>query len=357
MIAVLRGAKQGLLKIVAFILLYSGALRTIHCLVDRYQYRRNSSGGAVFPYIKKRRSRSVQILAYHRVNDEQDPFFPATPTKVFARQMEYLASHFSVYPLADLIESLQRRDVPENAVAVTFDDGYRDNYQNAFPILRQLSLPATIFLATEAIGSGKVLWHDRVFSAFRETQALYLEDAGNDVGRYPLGTLEEKLFAQGEVVRRLQSLDDSGRSLCIDRLIEKLGVVDRKEAPDLMLTWDDVKIMHQSKFSFGSHTVTHPILSRIPSIKVREEIFESKRILEERLNTSVTTFAYPVGRKEDFNELTKDCLREAGYICALSTIFGSNSDGQDLFELRRGKPWEEYLPVFAAKLDWYRLCY
>src|SRR5919106_5504838 len=141
MIQLVRSAKQRLWKIIACLLFYSGALRPIHYLVDHCQCRRNSSGKAVFPYIKIRRSRSVQILAYHRVNDEQDPFFPATPTKVFARQMEYLASHLCVYPLADLIESLQKRDVPENAVAITFDDGYRDNYLNAFPILQQLSLP------------------------------------------------------------------------------------------------------------------------------------------------------------------------------------------------------------------------
>ena len=356
MVTVLRSTKQRLWKIIAFLLFYSGALRPIHYLVDRYQCKRSSLGRTVFPYVKRRRSRSVQILAYHRINDEHDPFFPATPTKVFARQMEYLASHLSVYPLADLIESLQRRDVPENAVAITFDDGYRDNYLNAFPILRQLSLPATIFLATDAIGSRRVLWHDRVFSAFRETRAPFLEDAQRNLGRYPLATLDEKLVAQTEVLKILRSLDDLHRLRWIDRLAEKLGVMDRKELPDLMLTWDDVKIMHQSQISFASHTVTHPILSKIPSDKVRQEIFESKRILEERLRTTITTFAYPVGRKEDFNEMTKDCLREAGYICALTSIFGSNSGGEDLFELRRGKPWEEYLPVFAAKLDWYRLC-
>jgi peptidoglycan/xylan/chitin deacetylase (PgdA/CDA1 family) len=357
MVSVLRNIKQSLWKIVGFLLFYSGALRRIHYLVDRYQGKRGSSGRAVFPYIKRRRSRSVQILAYHRINDEHDPFFPATPTEVFARQMEYLDSNFSVCPLADLVERMRKRDIPENAVAITFDDGYRDNYLNAFPILRQLSLPATIFLATGAIGSAKVLWHDRVFSAFRETRARFLENPRNNLGRYPLGTLGEKLFAQTEVLKVLQSLDDRGRSLWIDRLIEKLGVADGKEVPDLMLTWDDIKVMHQSKISFGSHTVTHPILSKIPSDRVREEIFESKKILDERLSTTVRTFAYPVGRKEDFNEMTKDYLREAGYICALTSIFGSNSDGDDLFELRRGKPWEEYLPVFATKLDWYRLCY
>ena len=357
MIHLVRSARQRLWKIIACLLFYSGALRPIHYLVDRCQCRTNSSGEAVFPYIKIRRSRSVQILAYHRINDDRDPFFPATPTTVFARQMEYLAHHLCVYPLADLIESLRRRDVPENAVAITFDDGYRDNYSNAFPILRNLSLPATIFVATDAIESRRVLWHDRVFSAFRETQARFLEAAGNNLDRYPLGTLAEKLVAQTEVLKVLRSLDDSGRSLWIDRLIDNLGVADRQEAPDLMLTWEDVKIMQQKGISFGSHTVTHPILSKLSIHRLRQEIFESKRILEENVGTAVTAFAYPVGRREDFNEMTKNCLREAGYACALTSIFGSNSHGADLFELRRGKPWEEYLPIFAAKLDWYRLYY
>lgn len=281
----------------------------------------------------------------------------ANTIEVFSKQMECLASHFNICSLEDIVERLKIKDVPDNAVVITFDDGYRDIYLNAFPILKRLSIPATIFLATGSIDSRKILWYDKVFSAFRETQEPFLEGYGNNAKRYTLGTLEEKLVAQEEVLLFLRSISDSEKSFWINLLIEKLRVEDRKEAPDLMLTWEDVQVMYKSGISFGAHTVTHPILSRISNDKARAEIYESKEIIEEKLGTTVKTFAYPNGGKEDFNEVTKKILKDAGYTCAVTTIFGTNGVDQDLFELRRGGQWEEYIPSFALKLNWYKLCF
>jgi peptidoglycan/xylan/chitin deacetylase (PgdA/CDA1 family) len=308
----------------------------------------------VFPFVKRRKTRNVQIFVYHRVNDELDPFFPAIPTGLFAKQMDYLASNFKVLSLEEAVERMKRQDVPDNAVAVTFDDGYRDNFLNAFPVLQRLSIPATIFLATGAVDSRKVLWHDRMFSAFRETQVPFLDGFDSGSQRYPLRTLQEKVLVQREVLKFLRTLKDDERSCWIDRLIERLQVVDRKEVPHLMLTWDEVKIMHGSGISFGSHTATHPVLSKLSLDKAREEIYESKKAIEEKLGVAVKTFAYPSGNKEDYNEAAKNILKEAGYICALTAIFGTNENGRDLFELRRGTPWESYLPTFAVKLNWYK---
>jgi peptidoglycan/xylan/chitin deacetylase (PgdA/CDA1 family) len=298
----------------------------------------------------------MQILVYHRVNDEQDPFFPAVPIDVFAQQMDYLASQFYVCSLADAVACLRTHDLPDNTVVVTFDDGYRDNYLHAFPILKKFSIPTTIFLATEVIGSGKVLWHDRVFAAFRNTREPFLTEYGNQLGSHPLRTVKEKLLAQAHVRAFLRSLDNDARSLWIARLVEQLSVEDQHDAdaPALMLTWDEVRIMHRDGISFGSHTVSHPILSKMSAVKAREEISESKRILEERLGAAVEAFAYPNGARDDFTEEIKGMVKEAGYTCAVTTIFGVNEIGHDVFALHRGQPWEHHLPTFAAKLYWYK---
>jgi peptidoglycan/xylan/chitin deacetylase (PgdA/CDA1 family) len=290
------------------------------------------------------------------VNNEYDPIFPATPVDMFVEQMEYLAENYHALSLEDAVGRLICADVPDNAIVITFDDGYRDNYLNAFPVLRHLSIPATVFLATGAIGSEEVLWHDRVFSAFRETKVSWLNGIINDHRRYPLRNLEEKLSSQQEILRLLWALDDDERLSWIERLILKLEVCDRKERPNLMLNWDEIRIMQQHHIAFGSHTVTHPILSRSSVERIRTEIQSSKETIEKHLNVPVTTFAYPVGRSEDFNENVKMLLREAGYICAVTTIFGANEGGQDPFELKRATPWETYLPAFAAKLNWYKFC-
>lgn len=347
--------RRGLILALANGLFYSRADRWMASFASRFQVKTTGDGTWAFPFVRRRRGRNVQILTYHRVNDDRDPFFPATSVETFSRQMEYLASHYQVYSLEEIVQRLKARDVPEKALVVTFDDGYRDNYTNAFPILKRFSIPATVFLATDSIGTGKVLWHDRVFSAFRETQETTLSEYHPDVGVRPLRTLADKLRALWSVIRMLRKVDDVTREELIQRLITRLHVEDRCDDHTLMLDWQEVRTMYQHGISFGAHTASHPILSRLPQARVREEIQKSTAAIESQLGQRPQTFAYPNGLRDDFNESVKLALQEAGYQCAVTSLFGTNGPDQDLFELRRGQPWEEHLPTFAVKLSWYRM--
>jgi peptidoglycan/xylan/chitin deacetylase (PgdA/CDA1 family) len=346
--------KTRFLELGAWILFFSGTLKLVNGLVNSVQTKRNGTKGWVFPYVQKRRSRNLQILVYHRVNDEYDPFFPATPIKVFTRQMDYVASNCNVLSLEDAVLRLRHRDLPANAIVVTFDDGYRDNFLNAMPVLERFGVPATIFLAAAAVESKGVLWHDRIFSAFRESEVSRLDGFGGDTSAYHLTTLDEKLFALQDALRFLRSIDDTERMYWVKRLENELRVQDRMERPDLMLRWEDIEVMRGKGMSFGSHSVSHPILSRLPEDCARMEICESKRTLEKRLGAPVTAFAYPSGRKSDFDGRTKEMVKEAGYDCAVTMIFGVNETDQDPYELRRGNPWEGDLARFAIKLNWYK---
>ncbi|MBI3756936.1 MAG: polysaccharide deacetylase family protein [Deltaproteobacteria bacterium] len=341
-------------RMLAWTLLASKALTLCNRLVNRFQGCVDTAGKMTFPFVQKRKSHNLQILTYHRVNAEGDPFFPALAPAVFERHMEYLASHFHVLPLVEAVTRLQTDDVPDNAVVVTFDDGYQDNYQYAFPILQQMAIPATIFLSTAVIGAKTVLWHDRVFSAFRETNASVLKGYESNTVVYPLRTLAEKLAAQRAVLQFLRLLDDFEREQWIQVLTSALAVNDKKEEPGLMLSWEEVQTMSRAGIDFGSHTISHPILAKLPAKKVLEEIRESRTEIEQRLGKRVQTFAYPNGGRGDFDEFTKQVVREAGYLCAVTTVFGTNAAGSDPFELRRGGPWEEHLPTFAMKLNWYK---
>ena len=109
----------------------------------------------------------VPILTLHRVNDEADPFMPSLPTAVFAARMAHIARHYQVLTVEDLVERLAQGQVPRNALVLTFDDGYRDNFTHAAPILRRLGLPATIFLVTGHIDTPQPLWFDRLALAFK----------------------------------------------------------------------------------------------------------------------------------------------------------------------------------------------
>jgi peptidoglycan/xylan/chitin deacetylase (PgdA/CDA1 family) len=348
--------KRSIFNAIARVLFYTGVLNLFNRFANKFEYNKNEEGKLGFPFVKRRKAGNVQILVYHRVNDDSDAFFPGTPIEVFKNQMEYLAENFNICSLDSAVEKMVSKDVPDNTVVITFDDGYRDNYLNAFPTLKNLSIPATIFLATDAIGSKRVLWHDRVFSAFRETRVPVLRGLGNDSRTYHLKSVEEKRFAQAEVLKFIRSLDDQERSRWIDFLVEKLEVVDCREVPGLMLSWEEIRVMHENGISFGSHTITHPILSRLSLDRAQEEIQKSKAIIEERLRNPIRTFAYPNGSGNDFNESTKSILKEAGYVCAVTTKFGANESDHDLFDLRRATPWDQDLCSFGLRLNYYKLC-
>lgn len=353
--SILTKLRHILSRSLASVVYYSRALKLVSFLVNHCHTQKDAWLTVAVSNVNRKRSCKLQILVYHRVNDENDRFFPGTPTAVFAAQMDYLASNWSVLALEDAVEGLRGGGLPRNAIAVTFDDGYKDNYVNAFPILKRLSIPATVFLAVGSIGSGQPLWHDRVFVAFRETRVKVLRGFGGKLNSYSLRTEEERLFAQREILKSLWSMEDHERYACIDELGRRLRVDDAREAPDLMLSWDEVRIMRQNGITFGSHTVTHPILARTSQGDAMREIRQSKEVIERNVGQPVTSFAYPVGRRQDYSEGVKCLLRDAGYACALTMLPGVNREDQDLFEMRRVTAWETHIPAFAVKLTWHRV--
>jgi peptidoglycan/xylan/chitin deacetylase (PgdA/CDA1 family) len=351
----IRRVKRILRLLAASFLYHTGLIRLLNVIVNRYEPADARAGGRV-SFLQPRRSRNFQILVYHRVDDAVDQGLPSMPVATFRRQMEYLARHFSVCALEDVTDVERRERIPENAVVITLDDGYRDNYRNAFPILRELSLPATIFLATGSIGSGKILWHDRVFRAFGRTTESSLPEFGPERTTYPLGSRQERRASRDRVLRFLKTLDGEARLGWIDQLVEKLEVQDPCTDRDLMLDWDEVRKMHQAGISFGSHTVTHAILSALGPGRARQELVDSKRTIERELGAPVRCFAYPNGKAGDFNEETKAILREAGYSCALTTIFGTNpcggpEAGQDPMELKRIGIAPTRVSMFATRMN------
>jgi len=340
-------------RILARLFWLVGALRLIQRLANRYAVKKTPVGILGIPCLKRRFGCAVQILVYHRVNDENDSFFPALRIADFRRQMAFIAENYYVYSLEDAAESIETDDVPESAMVVTFDDGYRDNFQNAFPVLREFSIPATIFLATNAVRPGMPLWHDDVFSAFRNTKAEWLKGLPENRSSFSLRNLSDKLDAQRHVLKLLWSLPEKEREKLVGQLLDSLRV-ERCDKQDLMLSWDEIRVMQTHKIRVGSHTVTHPILTTLSEARLRSELAESKRTIEEHLGCPISTFAYPVGRAQDFDQRTKAILKEHGYRSAVTTIFGVNDRSADIFALRRITPWEHDLPSFATKLAWYR---
>jgi peptidoglycan/xylan/chitin deacetylase (PgdA/CDA1 family) len=253
----------------------------------------------------------------------------------------------------ELIQRATRDDLPPNAAAITFDDGYRDNYEYAFPILKRLGLPATIFVTTGPVDSQAPLWHDTVFDAFRRANAESVSFGGKV---YALGTLAEKRFALKMFRAYLRTQEPAAWDKQIGRLVNELRLAGSAPAVAKKLSWDEITEMARHDITFGAHTVTHPILTCVPLRDATFEIVTSKRTLEEHLGTPVRLFAYPNGGRNDFNDTLKSVLRDAGFLCAVTILPGVNDAHTDPFELRRVELWDANPGMSALRLCWDKFC-
>ncbi len=327
-----------------------GAGSLVTALADRIQLPR---GGGLTP--RRRAPGSYLILWYHRVNDYAGEYMiDRTSRALFDRQMAWLERNFNVRPLEELVRLEQQGEpLPPRAVAITFDDGYEDNYSGAFPILKQRGLPATIFLTVGCIEERRSLWFDRILYAFRETAADGLELP--DGTRIPFADPASKRRASRRLLDYLTSLPGEERLERVDTIVRRLCDVPADGVPHEMLSWEQVREMTASGISFGSHTLNHPILTRIPAEEATHELRESKRLMEQRIGGEVPLFAYPNGKPGDYSEAIKDALREAGYRAALTTVQGENTPQTDPMELRRVRPFGRELPEFALSMAYHHL--
>jgi peptidoglycan/xylan/chitin deacetylase (PgdA/CDA1 family) len=333
---------------------HSGAPSLMRRLRERYEL--SFAGGERRKLaFHRRRHCSARILYYHRVNDENDPFFHAVPTAVFEQHMRYLARHYRIVSLAEVVRHLQEDASPEMLVGITFDDGYEDNYRNAFPILKRYNLPATIFLTTGSIDSGEPLWFERLAEALKKSPKEFVDLDLDSPQRLWLRTHSERLEANGRIFSILRNLNDEERNRRVAEILRRLCAGETSDRSHRMLSWEQVRLMKSQGIDFGGHTVTHPFVSRLTAPQLEWEVAECKRRIEEELQEAVSHFAYPHGRDCDFNPTAKEALRAAGYKAAVTTIWGMNSPLTDRMELRRGGPWESDAALFACKLDWYQL--
>jgi peptidoglycan/xylan/chitin deacetylase (PgdA/CDA1 family) len=271
------------------------------------------------------------------VNDDAHPFFTGTPVAVFRRQMEALRRHFTVLPLTELAERARLRELPKNGLAVTFDDGYRDNYTNAFPVLRELGLSATIFLTTDALDDNSLLWHDRVFDAFQRTRKA------------------EARASLATVLARLRRSSPEERNRRIESLLEELAIEPGVPPGWEKLTWQQVREMASHGISFGAHTLDHPILTFVSEEEARRQIRESKKRIEAKLGSPVTMFAYPNGTASDFDRSTQRIVEEEGLALAVTTVSGANDESTDPYSLRRTGMWGDDPRLSTIRLALARL--
>jgi peptidoglycan/xylan/chitin deacetylase (PgdA/CDA1 family) len=260
----------------------------------------------------------VVILMYHRVIPEAEratafvqPGMYVTP-ETFERHLQFLTGHFEILSFEDLLTRWHEGTLDDRTryCAMTFDDGWLDNYSHAYPLLRAYGAAATIFLPTDLIGTEEWLWSDR------------------------LGYLlsRDRRGATGDVdtaIERAKALSDDARERLLDGLAKGVQLPGCRR----FLNWEEAREMSRHGIAFGSHTCTHAMLPRLGRTALERELRRPLDVLRQQLVNYVPVLSYPNG---DHTDAVVAAARAAGYRAAVTTDSGPESGHPaDLFRLKR----------------------
>jgi peptidoglycan/xylan/chitin deacetylase (PgdA/CDA1 family) len=299
---------------------------------------------------------SLLVLNYHRIgNPEDDLFDPgvfSATANQFNDQISYLKRGDFLVTLDDALTFVTgaiKEKTRRCRVLVTFDDGYLDNYEVAYPILRSHGAQGVFFLVTSMVGSCHVPWWDHIAylmkTARRHRFALhYPSDLAVDIDGKGL---TESLRTVLKLYKRPENSDP-------ERFIRELGENSEGDEPPLtlrrFLDWDEAREMHRGGMVIGSHTHSHHVLSQLAPDMQYEELSRSRQILKENLGVEADVLAYPVGARTSFNSQTQRAVQNAGYRAAFSKYGGTNLPGKtSLYDVNRIGIDNQSLSRFRAR--------
>jgi peptidoglycan/xylan/chitin deacetylase (PgdA/CDA1 family) len=281
----------------------------------------------------------VLVINYHRIGRGSDSAFDrelwsATPED-FDAQVRFLKENYDIIGADDLDEVAVKRY--GRYVQITFDDGYRDNYECAYSILRSHGVSATFFLTTGFIDQFRLPWWDEIAWMVRTSERSGVEGApwlSTQV------TFDEPDREQAihTLLSTYKSLPGEATGVYLDFLAEATGSdrYDLTDAQEMWMTWDMVREMRQGGMWFGGHTVNHPVLANLPREQQAEEIAGCKKRIETELDEPMILFSYPVGGPQSFNDDTRASLKEHGVKFSYSYYGGfRRSSDWDPYDIRR----------------------
>jgi peptidoglycan/xylan/chitin deacetylase (PgdA/CDA1 family) len=292
------------------------------------------------------------ILTYHRVLEKWGPALDYSQpgmivtARTFDSQLSFLCEHFDVVPLSALLDDGDpKRGACRPRCVITFDDGWRDNYELAFPILRKHRAPATIFVTTDFIGTERVFWHTELIYLLLHGNLMKHVRDGAGLTPYPQGVRDRLrrwagppgASGTGDTDAVVEAVKATCDEAAIDRLIEALAKAAGLRRPlfpgrRFFLDWDQIREMASHDVEIGSHGTSHRILTRLPRHEATQELVRSKAEIEYRLGRDVRHFACP-------NEYADDALiasaARGGYRTVCANRGGDGAAAGGLRVLRR----------------------
>jgi peptidoglycan/xylan/chitin deacetylase (PgdA/CDA1 family) len=265
----------------------------------------------------------LPVLMYHRVDcvrerPDVDPILLSATPDAFEAQMAVVASEYTPLSVEMLLDVKRGRPLPDRAVMVTFDDGYRDFAEQAWPIMRRHDVPVTLFVPTAHVDApDEGFWWDRLYRAFTRTERT--DELATSIGRFTLATTADRYAACRALVEQLKTVPHDEAMQMVDDAIAALGPV---AAPRTIIGWDDVRRLHDDGVTIAPHSRTHPMLDQIPPAQLADEVDGSQRDIEAALGWCPPVFCYPAGRTSARVECA---LRDASVEAAFTTERGLNN--------------------------------
>ena len=295
------------------------------------------------------------ILRYHSIQDRPEEYANTIgctsihATSIFERHMELIANRFSAVSMDDVALFLKgEKSLPQRAVAVTFDDGFMDNFRIAAPILNRFGIPGAFYLLVDSVDRSSAPWYCLLRHAFMTSRkpnwkdaatgmVLELKDSAAREGAFLSAT---GICAKSSATAREEMMQHTVRSLEPEPFPNERG---------LMMTWDDARTLVKAGHIVGSHTMTHPNLAQVSATDARSELSDSKLKLEKELGRPVKHFAYPhPALNPQWNETTLKITEELGYTTAVTTTVGAVRSGARALAIPR-----TYIPRDESEFLWH----
>lgn len=297
----------------------------LHVLVDRLSPRR------------------LTILAGHCVTAPSNARLPKD-MKIAAAKLErllaVLARRYEVTTIGAAWRALAQPG-SRSLVALTMDDGYKDNLSHLAPLLERAGVRATVYLESGPLDARALNWTHKFFFALdalgaERFVARYRALAEREPGAWPREGLGSGAATSYALKRALKyGVEPAARTRVVDQLFREAGGDERVLCDELYLTWDEARELARRGVELGGHTVSHDILSRLGADGARAEIAGCRAALERGLGAPVESFAYPFGRRWDYDADAKAAARAAGFASATNTHAGTNARTSDPYELKR----------------------
>jgi len=293
---------------------------------------------------RRKNANSVLILTYHLVLPYSDNFKRfdyrnVVSTDAFDQQIKFLRNNYDVISMDEAVRLLSRKWQKGNYAVITFDDGFKNNYLHAFPVLKNNGVSAAFYVCTDFIDEQKVLWTEQITALLTFTKREKIRLILNKPVTFHLRGLQDVEWASIKIRRYLKVKPAEEKNRVLSQLLDQCSdvtdIINEDAGRYAFMNWSELNEMAEHNMIIGAHTHTHVLLNMVDAATSLKEMKTSKKILEEKLQRPCIHFSYPNGARENFtNEHIKQ-LKQSGYRSAATQISGFNTPGTDVYQLKR----------------------